>query len=159
MKLIIYILLCFLCLSFVYLIYHIVKYIKYITNRVVFDLTVEKNKEQNLNHIDLDTRIDTTDKLLKMITILVDTEIQKKINLLSLKKEEYKILNLDKDIKNINTLVYRSINPNVFNDPELILIDEFIISFISSQTMLRFTTAVREYNLKLTTEEFRDENE
>lgn len=109
---------------------------------------ISNRKNTNLDNANLSMpeRIDLTVSILDIITSLINTEIT------SIFKENfalnnlYNISNLDTDVAKISDKVFKGIRPMIFKDPNLILTEEYLMSYITKKTINTMIEVATTYN-------------
>ena len=64
--------------------------------------------------------------------------------------KSYDILNLDKDTKTIASTVFNGMKKELFNTPNIIYTDTYIIKYITSQSTLILLKNIKEANMIMT---------
>lgn len=125
------------------LITRISKYFENMSKKVEAEtLKILQKREHNPTY-------EMTDDLITIINFMIDNEIQFRINLLSYSRTPYKLLNLDKDIKDISKSVFDQINKDELEKSDLLITTDYIMHYIMNQVTIRLAGAMHEYNINV----------
>lgn len=97
----------------------------------------------------IEDMVNSTKSLMDFIRELVELEILKIINTKSLLTQPYELVNLDKDIEKISTIVYQSLVPYVYNDTRTVLTAKAIQQYIIDESTILLLQYAKEYNASL----------
>lgn len=114
-------------------------------NRVKEEL---KPVSKELDYLD---KLEATVGLLNFINILIENEIDNKIISLSKLNSKYEMIKLDEDAKAIATNIFQSINnEQTFVDNNLIMNNEYIMKYITEQSIVKLLDKASQYNIRMT---------
>ena len=122
-------------------------------------LSVDLKRKKETGMDSLHERILTTNDLLHMINGLINLDIAKRVEVLRMMSQPYNILNLDNDIKIIATTVFKAVKEEIYNHPTLMLNADYLFEYISTQTSVQLTSAMKEFNLTLYIPQTNDDHE
>ena len=94
-------------------------------------------------------RVNSTASFLKLLDTLVTIEVDNVIIGCKLVKTPYKVLNLDRDVKQITTKVFESIKPELYSNTELCVNRDFLLSFITTQVSNKFIQSMMVNNIEI----------
>ncbi len=91
---------------------------------------------------------ETTNNIITTIDFILDKEIGLRIYRISIDKGPYNITKLDKDIKDIADTVFKALNSAVIAKyaNEYLINTDYIMSYITRQTTMKFSSAVTDFN-------------
>lgn len=112
---------------------------------------VETETLKILEKNDSSPSFDDTDQIFSILNFIIDGEIAFRINLLSYSKTPYKLLNLDKDIKDISNTVFSQLNKEMLQNSNLMVTSDYIMHYIVNQITIRLTSSMYEYNVTVST--------
>ena len=119
----------------------------YIVNKSnSFYLANLKNQTKDNSTLDMPSRIDLTNSILDLITFLINNEIIIQIKPYIVLNNPYEISRLDDDVRVISTNVFKSINPSLFKDTNLVLTDEYLMTYITKKSMGLMIDVVQNHN-------------
>lgn len=110
----------------------------------VADIT--NNKRSNLSS---NEKIECSTALLNLINELIQVEITTLLNTFTDINKPYPLQNIENDISRISQKVFDGIRNELFVAPDIILNDEYIISYITSNTTIVLINSVKGYNQTL----------
>lgn len=117
------------------------------------DLYIQLETNPDLDkkeHITFDTKIEVTVALLNIINILIDAEINRTIETVSMLGNKYELLKYDDDAKRISSSVFNAFDKeSTFLSNKLMITDEYIMTYITEEVLTRLLRRAREYNLDL----------
>nr|DAR65126.1 MAG TPA: Mature oligodendrocyte transmembrane protein [Caudoviricetes sp.] len=114
-------------------------------NRVKEEL---KPVSKELDYLD---KLEATVGLLNFINVLIENEIDNKIISLSKLNSKYEMIKLDEDAKAIATNIFQSINnEQTFVDNNLIMNNEYIMKYITEQSIVKLLDKASQYNIRMT---------
>lgn len=117
------------------------------------DLYIQLETNPDLDkkeHITFDTKIEVTVALLNIIDILIDAEINRTIETVSMLGNKYELLKYDDDAKRISSSVFNAFDKeSTFLSNKLMITDEYIMTYITEEVLTRLLRRAREYNLDL----------
>lgn len=96
--------------------------------------------------LNLAQRVDATDKVLGIIDSLIEMEILTELRTISTLKVSYDLKNLDNDVKGIADKVFHAIKVDTYNDTNIVLNSEYLLEYITDQTVIQLLNHVLEYN-------------
>lgn len=141
--------------AMIYTIYQIGRYFREkrsFTNVESISLVDSINSNANKTSMELVKKIETTDKLLDMIDMTVDIEIINMAKNLTTLNQRYDVKNMDKDISNISTKVYKSFKSDIYDSNEVILTAEYLMEYIISYTTSELIKLASELNGRINLE-------
>ena len=94
-------------------------------------------------------QLDNTRLLLDMIDDMIMTEIGSVLHRLLVLNQEYPILRLDNDVKEMAESVYSAFKKDAFVSEDLCLTDEYVLKYITERTKTLALNSVYEYNQSL----------
>lgn len=113
-------------------------------NRVKEEL---KPVSKELDYLD---KLEATVGLLNFINVLIENEIDNKIISLSKLNSKYEMIKLDEDAKAIATNIFQSINnEQTFVDNNLIMNNEYIMKYITEQSIVKLLDKASQYNIRM----------
>ena len=108
----------------------------YIVNKSnSFYLANQKNTLMGNTTMTLSDRIEMTNGILDLITFMVNNEIVSSFKPYIGLNSSYDMSNMDTDIAAISNNIFNGINKELFKDPNLILTEEYLMSFITKKTI------------------------
>ena len=110
---------------------------------------VETETLKILEKNDSSPSFDDTDQIFAILNFIIDDEIAFRINLLSYSKTPYKLLNLDKDIKDISNTVFSQLNKEMLQNSNLMVTSDYIMHYIVNQVTVRLASSMHEYNVNV----------
>lgn len=117
------------------------------------DLYIQLETNPDLDkkeHISFTDKIDITISLLNIINVLIDSEIGRSIETVSMLGKDYELLKYDNDVKRISESVFNAfIKDETFLSNRLVITDEYIMKYISEEVMTRLLRTAQAYNLEL----------
>lgn len=107
-----------------------------------------KPVSKELDYLD---KLEATVGLLNFINVLIENEIDNKIISLSKLNSKYEMIKLDEDAKVIATNIFQSINnEQTFVDNNLIMNNEYIMKYITEQSIVKLLDKASQYNIRMT---------
>ena len=95
-------------------------------------------------------QLNCSETLLQAINIMIELECANVLRSYIFFNKSYDILNLDKDTKTIASTVYNGMKKELFNTPNIIYTDTYIIKYITSQSTLILLKNIKEANMIMT---------
>lgn len=106
-----------------------------------------KPVSKELDYLD---KLEATVGLLNFINVLIENEIDNKIISLSKLNSKYEMIKLDEDAKVIATNIFQSINnEQTFVDNNLIMNNEYIMKYITEQSIVKLLDKASQYNIRM----------
>lgn len=92
-------------------------------------------------------QIEATNNLLRLINSMIDNQCTSVLKNTVVLHEKYEYPNIKDDVIAISTEVYKGLDKDkVFNNPDIFLTNEYVMSYINQQTSLTLLNAVIQYN-------------
>lgn len=105
-----------------------------------------KDIENSLTNPDYNIRMRYSEDTLNMIIACIEIKVSNKLRTISALKTEYKLLDLDVDIKEIGDSVFNSFKKDFFNNDVILFSEDYIMSFIAENTARILLDNVISYN-------------
>lgn len=122
----------------------------YIVNKSnSYYLSNKKNVRMDNSTLPMPDRIELTNNVLDLISFMINSEIITEMKPYIALNNSYTIANLDSDVTNISKRVFDGINKNLFVDPDLVLTQEYLISFITKKTLTTLLDVVQQHNANI----------
>ena len=106
----------------------------------------ELTKFKKYRYSNLGIKIDYTNQLIELITLLADIEVSSKIQSLQLIDTQYDVRNLDKDIEGICNRIFDGIKESAFGYSDTLFNDAFIIHEIYEIVSMTLMQKMSEHN-------------
>lgn len=90
--------------------------------------------------------VSNTTDVLSLCNSLIDIEIQERMKENIILQQKYEMRNLDTDAKIIAENVYKSINQNILVSKTFMLNNDYILKYITSQSLIKLISTTKEYN-------------
>lgn len=122
----------------------IIKFIKEKTKKLS-----TPNTEEKPDKLDFIEKIEASSSLMNFINVMINVEVTRMIQALQKLRTKYDVSNLDKDARNIAETVFNGMNKTiVFSESfdNMILSKEYVMQYISSQSIIVLMNAAFEYN-------------
>lgn len=103
-------------------------------------------KFKKYRYSNLGIKIDYTNQLIELITLLADIEVSSKIQSLQLIDTQYDVRNLDKDIEEICNRIFDGIKESAFGYSDTLFNDAFIIHEIYEIVSMTLMQKMSEHN-------------
>ena len=104
--------------------------------------------ELSINKENVTEIVDGTLDILDFCKSLITTQIQERLKQTILLNQRYEMRNLDVDAKAIAEEVYKSLNMELISNNSLIVNDDFILSYITSESLMGLLVFTKDYNNK-----------
>lgn len=105
-------------------------------------IKIDRDREVNIARDKLQYSDDLVEYLHKLITI----EVGRRIQLIKKLNQEYNIMNLDNDIKEISNTVYEGINPDTYKKDKIIYTEDYFLKLIINITSVVMIEEITNYN-------------
>lgn len=112
-------------------------------------LSNQKNTRKDNSTLPMPDRIELTNDVLDLISFMINNEIVTEMKTYISLNNPYIISNLDSDTENISERVFKGINENLFDDPDLVLTKEYLMSFITKKTLTTLLDVTHQHNANL----------
>lgn len=111
--------------------------------------TIQLEKKMTDSQINTKEAISNSAGLMNLINLLVEIEINNSLKQQISLQEQYKVTNIDNDIRNISTKIYNAIKPNIYDDNNIAISSEYIMTHITDEVTLKLIKTVQELNAQL----------
>lgn len=92
-------------------------------------------------------QIEATNNLLKLINSMIDNQCTATLKNTVMLQEKYEYPRIKEDVITISNAVYNGLDKDkVFNNPDIFLTNEYVMSYINQQTSLTLLNAAITYN-------------
>ena len=98
-------------------------------------------------------RLEVTVLALQAIDTITKREVDGKVLFLHLSHMRYNMLDIDKDVEKLGTYIFNSFKKEFYQNDVLLLSDDYIMKYITSEVSLLFITAMKEANIEMYTDE------
>lgn len=116
---------------------------KYLNNKNVIDY----NNLTKPNVLSIDEQVEVSKDVLALINRLIEIECNITMKSFVSLNKKYEYTRLSEDIKIISTEVYNGLNKKiVFDNPNILLTNDYIMKYISQQTSIILLSAVMDFN-------------
>lgn len=103
---------------------------------------------KELDYLD---KIEATVRLINLINVLTDNEINNKFTSLSKINSKYELIKLDEDASSIATNIFGAINKEEnFVNGNLVLNEDYIMKYITDEVIIKLLDRASQFNNKLT---------
>ena len=143
----IFVVICFSILAFFYGFFTFILFLRnvgfYLRDRNMVE-AAKVTKEEKPDPI---TQFEATNDLLKLINTLIDNQCTVILKTTVALGEKYNYTSIKDDVTSISNTVFNGLDKTmVFNNPDIFLTDEYIMTYITQQTSLTLLNAVITYN-------------
>jgi len=105
-----------------------------------------KLRRKSYGYITFADKAKATSAIVDLINMLVDQEVKVFFNTFIHLGQVYNIQNLDDDIQKISKKVYAALKSDLYSNTEILLDDEYIMTYIIDETTIVFLAFVKELN-------------
>lgn len=105
-----------------------------------------KLRRKSYGYITFADKAKATSAIVDLINMLVDQEVKVFFNTFIHLGQVYNIQNLDDDIQKISQKVYAALKSDLYSNTEILLDDEYIMTYIIDETTIVFLAFVKELN-------------
>ena len=98
-------------------------------------------------------RLEVTVLALQTIDTITKREVDGKVLFLHLSHMRYNMLDIDKDVEKLGNYIFNSFKREFYQNDVLLLSEDYIMKYITSQVSLLLITAMKEANIEMYTDE------
>lgn len=114
-----------------------------------YQFMINQREKDSKSHINILDKVDATVGIINLCNLLIDNEVSKTMQACIRLNTKYDVTRLDHDVRIMATTVFESIRAEVFESPDLIITDKFLMQHITDEVMLKLMTAGQEWNTRL----------
>ena len=96
-------------------------------------------------------RLEVTVLALQTIDTITKREVDGKVLFLHLSHMRYNMLDIDKDVEKLGNYIFNSFKREFYQNDVLLLSEDYIMKYITSQVSLLLITAMKEANIEMKT--------
>lgn len=138
---------CFSILAFFYGFFTFILFLRNVGFYLRDKNMVEAAKVTKEEKPDPITQFEATNNLLKLINTLIDNQCTVILKTTVALGEKYNYTSIKEDVTSISNTVFNGLDKTmIFNNPDIFLTNEYIMTYITQQTSLTLLNAVITYN-------------
>ena len=130
----------------IYKLFEILNSINKLIKENIMKYQIRRTDHLDMVTMQLSERIELTNSIFNLIDDMIHEEILSFMKTFISLPEKYQILNLDIDVGKISTIIYEAFNKDIFLDPNVLITQEYMMSYITKKTSYELLIAVLAHN-------------